>query len=326
MMGTVLVAGATGQLGTAAVKELIVRGRMVRALLRNPEAAPRFVALGAETAIGDLTQADTLTAACQGVTEIVATANAAVPSRRTDTFEAVERHGYRNLVRAAAAAGVRRFIYTSVPSLRREHSSEFFRMKTETEELIRTSGMEHVIFRADVFMDVAFAMMGSSLPLRGTEAATVLRPFPFARNHFERNKDSIDKKHIAQIPGDGTVRHAFICVDDVARFLAAAANGGASGTCTLGGPEALTYLDVVKLYEKIMGTQLLVKKTPAMVFRILSHLLRPFNPAGANIMHINYIGATEETLNDPSTQEQFQIPLTTAETFLRRKYAFAAGV
>ena len=99
-------------------------------------------------------------------------------------------------------------------------------------------------------MDVAFAMMGSSLPLRGTEAATVLRPFPFARNHYQRNKDSIDVKDITQIPGDGTVRHAFICVDDVARFLAAAVARGTSGTYTLGGPEAPTYLDVVRLYEK----------------------------------------------------------------------------
>ena len=324
-MGTVLVAGATGQLGTAAVKELIARGRMVRALIRNGEAAARFVALGAEAVIGDLTQPETLTAACHGVTEIVATANAAIPSRRTDTFEAVERHGYRNLVRAAARAGVRRFIYTSVPLSSRGNSVELFRLKRETEELIQSSGMEYVIFRADIFMDVAFAMMGSAIPLRGTEAATVLRPFSFSRNHYERNKDSIDSKHVAQIPGDGTVRHAFICVDDVARFLAAAADGGASGAYTLGGPEALTYLDVVKLYEKVIGANLHVKKTPAVVFRVLSQLLRPFNPAAANIMRLNFLGATEETLNDPSTQEQFQVPLTTAETFLRRKYAIAAG-
>lgn len=322
-MALILVVGATGQLGLAAVKELLSQGNKVRALVRDPEAMPNFRALGAEPVVGDLTQRDTLASACQGVTEIVATANAAIPSRPNDTFEAVERYGYRNLVGVAAEAGVRRFIYTSVPQLRRESSSEFFRLKRETESLIQASGMDSVIFRTDVFMDVAFAMMGSAIPLRGATAATVLRPFAFAKNHYQRNKDSIDRKHVAQIPGDGTVRHAFICVDDVARFLAAAAVGGPSGVHTLGGPDAITYLDVVKVFEKVMGTNLRVKKTPAVVFRILSQVLRPFNPAAANIMFINLIGATEETFCDPSTPTQFRVSLTSAESFLRAKYALA---
>ena len=309
----------------AAVKQLRMQGRAVRALIRKPESAQRFIELGAECAIGDLTQPATLSAACEGVKQVVATANTSVPSRSGDTFEAVERHGYRNLVRAATAAGVERIIYISVPRLRRESSSPFFRLKLETEELIRTSGLDHVIFRADIFMDVAFAMMGSGIPLRGAEAATVLRPFSFSRNHFEKIKDSIEGKQTALIPGDGKVRHAFICVDDVARFIVAAASGGPSGTYTLGGPEALTFLDVVRVFEKVLGVPLRVKKTPAVVFRILSQLLRPFNPAAANIMYINYFGATEETLNDPATQAAFQVPLTTAEAFLRGKYAIGAA-
>ncbi len=323
-MALILVAGATGQLGLAAVKELLSRGMKVRALIRDPQAAPRFRALGAEPVVGDMTQRDTLITACQGVTEIIATANVAVPSRPEDTFESVERYGYRNLVGAATEAGVRRFIYTSVPNLRRESSSKFFRLKRETEGLIQASGMDSVIFRADVFMDVAFAMMGSAIPLRGAAAATVLRPFAFARNHYQRNKDSIDRDNVAQIPGDGTVRHAFICVDDVARFLAAAAVGGPSGVHTLGGPEALSYLDVVKLFEKVIGANLRVKKTPTMVLRILSQVLRPFNPAAANIMYINLIAATEETFCDASTPAHFRVSLTSAESFLRTKYAIAA--
>jgi hypothetical protein len=55
------------------------------------------------------------------------------------------------------------------------------------------------------------------------------------------------------IPGDGTARHTFICVDDVAGFLAAAAISGPSGIHAIGGPEALTFLDIVRLYERILG-------------------------------------------------------------------------
>lgn len=318
----ILVVGATGQLGKAAVKELLTAGCSVRALIRNPDSIARFQSLGAETALGDLTDPRSLAAACAGISHVVATANAAIPTRAGDTFEAVEGRGYRNLVRAAAEAGVQRFVYTSVPVSRHESGSVFFRLKRETEQLIAASGMDHVIFRADVFMDVAFAMMGSAIPVQGAEAATALRPFAFASNHFKRVRDSIEKKRTAMVPGDGSVRHAFICVDNVARFLAAAAAGrGPAGIHALGGPEALTFLDVVRVYEKVLGVQLRVKKTPATVFRVLSKVLAPFNPAAANLMHLNYVGATEETLADPATAAAFQIPLTTAEAFLRKKSA-----
>lgn len=321
MSNAVLVVGATGQLGLAAVKELLAGGRVVRALVRSPEAASRLRSLGAEAAMGDLTQPATLAAACQGIAQVVATANASVPTRAADTFEAVERDGYRNLVRASSEAGVRRFVFTSVPRSRHAARSVFFRLKRETEQLIAASGMDYVVFQADVFMDVAFAMMGSAIPLQGSEAATALRPFAFANNHFNRVKDSIEGRRTAMIPGDGSVRHAFICVDDVARFLAAAAAGGPSGVHILGGPEALTFLDVVRLYEKVLGVELKVKKAPAVVFRILSHVLRPFNPAAANLMLLNFVGATEETLADPAVAAAFGVPLTTAEAFLRSRQA-----
>ena len=89
-----------------------------------------------------------------------------------------------------------------LPFPEHERLAPFLQYKRETERLLAASSMEYVIFRADIFMDVAFTMMGSSIPLRGAEAATVLRPFPFANRHFERIKNSIESKHIAMIPGD----------------------------------------------------------------------------------------------------------------------------
>jgi len=246
-MEMTLVIGATGQVGRAVIARLRRSARPVRAFVRSAEAAAGFQSAGIETALGDLTDASTLSRACFGATTVVATANAAVPTRRTDTFEAVERDGYRNLIRAAVSAGVRRFVFTSVPLTRHDRLSPLLRFKRETERALETSGLEHVIFRADVFMDTAFAMMGSAIPLRGAEGATVLRPFAFANRHFARIKDSIEQKGVAMIPGDGSSRHAFICVDDVAAFLAAAAISGLTGVYDIGGPEALSFLDIVRI-------------------------------------------------------------------------------
>lgn len=323
-MDTVLVVGATGQLGAAAVRQLLARGDCaVRGLVRSPEAKARLEALGAQAALGDLTQPATLMDACKGVTHIIATANAAVPSRPTDTFQSVDATGYHNLIKAAVAKGVRRFIYTSVTASNSQ--SAFFRAKRATEALLRASRLDAVIFQADIFMDVAFAMMGSEIPVRGTENATVTRPFAFARNHFQRMQDSMEKRRKAAIPGDGLKRHGFICVDDVARFLVAAVHRGSAGTYVLGGPEALGFADVVRIYEGVLGHELRIAKTPAVVFRAMSVLLRPFNPAAANLMFLNYLAATEETFPDQRTWDEFDVRPRKAEQFLRERFARAAA-
>ena len=325
-MDKILVVGATGQLGTAVVKKLTSKGAKVRAVIRNPTSAARFHSLGVETVIADLLQPESLAKACSGVSTVVATANAAVPTRATDTFEAVERDGYRSLIQAARNAGVRRFVYTSAPVSEHERLAPFLQYKRETERLLAASNMEYVIFRADVFMDVAFTMMGSSIPLRGSEAATVHRTFPFANRHFERIKNNIESKHIAMIPGTGTTRHAFICIDDVAKFLELGALGGPTGIYETGGPELLTFVDVARLYEKLLGVTLTLKRTPAWIFRVALSLMKPFTPAGANLMCLNYIAASEDSpTGGAKAIDTFQVEMTSAKAFLRSKIALAAA-
>ena len=322
-MQKVLVVGATGQLGSAAIAKLLARQADVRAFVRSDAAAQKFAALGAEAVLGDLRDPESLRAACRKVDVVVTTANAAVPTRKSDTFAAVERDGYRNLIEAAREAGVRRFIYTSAPASKYDHMTSFMRYKRETEQRLASSGMDHVIFRADIFMDVAFCMMGSNIPVRGTEDATVLRSFGFAANHFQKVQNSIERDHVAMIPGNGDKRHAFICVDDVAEFLVAAAFGGPSGTFRIGGPEALTFLDVVRIYEQILNVKLRVKKTPASVFRALSAVFGLFSPAASNLMFLNYIASKEESSTAPESALAFNVRLTPAESFLRAKARLA---
>ena len=323
-MGKTLIVGATGQTGFATVQKLRARGADVRALIRDAAQVPRLTALGVEPVQGDLTDTASLRRACDGVAVVVCTANAAAPTRSGDTFKAVERDGYRSLVGIAAAARVQRFVYTSVLPTKYTRLSRFLQYKRATEAALTASGVDSVIFRADIFMDTAFAMMGSAIPLRGAEAATVQRPFGFANRHFARIRDSIEMKRTAMIPGDGNKRHSFICVDDVASYLAAAAFGGPSGIHDIGGPEALTFLDVVRIYERILGFPLRVQRTPAAVFRIAATLLRPFAPAAANLMALNYIGTQEETVLDAAPARAFGVRLTSAEEFLRSRSALPA--
>lgn len=323
-MARILVVGATGQLGMAVVHKLLARSASVRALVRSPESAARFQQLGVQTVSGDLADAGSLARACASVDIVIATANAAVPTRRTDSFEAVDRIGYRNLIQAAVGARVRRFIYTSGALTKLYRLSPLLQCKRETETALAASDLDAVIFRTDIFMDVAFTMLGSTIPIRGSEGATVLRPFRFVSNHLKKIGNDIEQKHVMKIPGDGTARHSFICVDDVAEYLVAAISTGNAGIHTIGGPEALTLLDIAAIYERTLGIKLQVRSTPAAIFRIVAAVMRPFSPAAANLMALNYIGAVEDSFADPQAAKTFGIRLTSAEDFLRQKASLAA--
>lgn len=319
-MQRVLVIGATGQLGAAVIPPLLARGCSVRALVRSDEAAQKLMSSNVEALHGDLTDPASLELCCNGIDTIVATATATVPSLKSDTVHAVDDIGYRNLIAAAMHQGVQRFVFVSVPLAGpATPQAAIFACKRRTEALLLESGMEVVILRADAFMDVQFAFMGSDIPVRGSEAATVLRPF--ANKVFKSLRDSIREKHVAQITGSGRTRHAFIAVQDVATCCAVAACSDLRGVFDLGGPKALSFLDVVQIYERLLGTKLKIRRTPAALVRFGGIILQPFNPAVAELMRLTYSLVVEEGLPHPETEAAFGINFQTAEQFLSAKLA-----
>lgn len=66
----ILVTGATGRLGQLLVPRLLARGARVRALTRHPARANDLRAQGAETAVGDFDDGDSLRRALKGVSRL----------------------------------------------------------------------------------------------------------------------------------------------------------------------------------------------------------------------------------------------------------------
>lgn len=112
---TVLVTGVTGFTGGHLARHLASEGRSVRGLVR-PVSLVRADPLSTvmELSTGDLTDPGSLARACAGVDtvyHIAATYRTAGQS--DDAYRAVNVQGTGNLLRAAAEAGVRRFVHCS---------------------------------------------------------------------------------------------------------------------------------------------------------------------------------------------------------------------
>ncbi|MDI2131485.1 NAD-dependent epimerase/dehydratase family protein [Yinghuangia seranimata] len=109
---TVLVTGATGEVGRRFVPRLLQRGTDVRVLVRDEERGARFAALGAQVAVGELRDGGSVVKALGGVDAVV---NIAAAFRGVPDEEAwaVNHTAAVALGTAALERGVRRFVQVS---------------------------------------------------------------------------------------------------------------------------------------------------------------------------------------------------------------------
>ena len=111
-MSPVLVTGATGFMGRFLVARLVGEGRAVRVLERRPSDA--FADLAVERVIGDVTQPETLTAACAGADVVFNLAGVLSYDAKDEArLQAVNVDGLASLLAAARQAGCRRVVQVS---------------------------------------------------------------------------------------------------------------------------------------------------------------------------------------------------------------------
>jgi uncharacterized protein YbjT (DUF2867 family) len=317
----ILVVGATGQLGTAAVHKLAAGRHSVRAFVRPTSNHQHLQGSAVELAFGDLRDKESVDAACTGANAVIATANTVIPQTKY-SFDADEGQGYEALIAACQRHSVRRFVFMSVPVTPYDDKVPTFRLKRRIEQRLQQSGVPYTIFRGSLFMDDWLALIGSSIPLRGARAATLQRKFWFSRLFLKAVGHLIENHGLAIIPGSGKSRHAFIAVDDVAAFLVSALDRPQvqSAIFEIGGPEILSWDDAVAIFAKVLGRSIRAIHAPAEVFRIQQQMLESVSPASANLMGMNWLVSSIDTPYDMSTvAPMFGVSLTSVESFLWQK-------
>ena len=226
-----LVVGATGPVGLGGeiCRQLRAAGQPVRALARptaNADRVADLTRIGVELVYGDLKIPRSLRDACRGIDTVISTASMMVSRQDADTVENVDGTGQTDLVDAADAAGVRSFVYLSF-SQHIDRDFPFRNAKRAVEQRLKRSRLAYTILRPTFLMEVWLS------PIAG---------FDFAHAH-------------ARIYGHGRNPISWISMYDVARFavLFLGTPVARNATLELGGPEALSPLDVVRIFEEVGG-------------------------------------------------------------------------
>jgi len=147
---TILVAGATGRQGGAAIRHLLPNGWKLRALTRNPNgyAAKQLSGRGVEVVRGDLEDPGSLERAAHGVYGIFSVQDYWVAGFRREVQQG------KNLADIAKKTSVAHFVYSSVGGAERNTGIAPWETKWEIEKHIRKLGLPATIFRPTGFMEI----------------------------------------------------------------------------------------------------------------------------------------------------------------------------
>ena len=232
----ILVVGATGLLGTRVCERLRAEGRPVRALVRrtsNPDKVNALRSLGCQLAAGDLKDPPQIQAACQGISALISTASSTLSRQAGDSIESVDLRGQLALVNAARSSGVGRFVYVS---FRDDPSFQY--PLTQAKRFVEgaIADLNFTSIQASYFMEVWLS------PIVG---------FDYIHGR-------------ARIYGSGLNPVSWVSYRDVAEFCIAPILRSVADRSVLqvGGPEALTPLEVVKVFEEESGRHFEVETIP----------------------------------------------------------------
>ena len=285
--GLVLVVGASGNLGSEVVRQVLATGRPVRAMTRQPGAVVQLEELGAQVAEGDLLDPASVDRACDGVSVVVASAHAAL-GRGRNRPQTVDATGNRTLIDIAQATGVSHFVYVSAIGAAPDHPVDFFRIKYETGKYLQSAALSWSIVSGAAFMETQNGIAGTSVADKGK----------------------------AILFGRGDKRSNYVSVIDVAKFVVLALDDPRlrRRVVDVGGPENLTQSEVIDLYEHVTGRRAKRTHIPVPALRALRALIGPFSPLVRRLLTMGILLATEEfPLEMGETLHEFPMELTRYE-------------
>ena len=288
----ILVAGATGNLGSEICRRLRARGAAVRGLARvtsAPERVERLEAMDVDVVRGDLRDPSSLAVACRGVETVISTVSMIVTAKEGDSFDDTDNAGTRSLVDAARTAGVRHFIFVSF-DFSEFPDSPLCRAKRDVERYLVESGLTYTVLHPALFMESWLGPIIGLDPVAGT----------------------------ARILGTGENLLSYVALGDVAELAVQCVTNPAAKNATipLGGPEAMRQRDAIGIFEEVVGRPFTITQIPEEALRDQwSSAADPFSKTFAGLM----LGATQDfVVDNAEVKRSFDLDLTPVRRYAER--------
>lgn len=253
-----LVTGATGYIGGRLAPRLLDEGYAVRCLVRDPGKLRDVPwASRVEVTRGDVFDPATLTSAFEGVD----VAYYLIHSLGERGFTDVDRRAAEAFAAAARDAGVHRIVYLGGLHPEGDELSEHLASRTEVGDILLASGVPTAVLQAAVIL--------------GSGSAS----FEMLRYLTERLPAMITPRWVNN-------RIQPIAVRDVLRYLVGAAKlpADVNRTFDIGGPDVLTYAEMMQRYAKVAGLpRRILVPVPVLTPRLSSHWVNLVTPVPKSI-------------------------------------------
>jgi len=266
---TILVTGAAGFLGNNVVRRLAEQGKPVRAMVRNVDKAEKRLADvkdKIEIVQGDVADREGLKTLMRDVSTVIHLVAIAL-EKGGQTYEAVNYQGTVNVVDAAKAAGVPRFIYMSQNGADPNHFSRFLRSKGRAQEYVASSGLQWTALRPSVIFGTQDEFFNS--------IARMVRLTPLVFPNI----------------GGGTAQFQPVSVHDVAEATVRCVdNDDTIGKAfPLGGLEVLTLKEIEQRILKAMGTNRILIPGPTWLLKpavFVMEKVLPGSPVSTTLLEL----------------------------------------
>jgi NADH dehydrogenase len=260
------------------VERLLRRDHEVRALVRDPARAGWMRDRNVALVHGGLGDQQALRSLVQGADAVVHLVGIIVEVG-SQTFQRVHVDGTKHVVAAAREAGVRRLVHMSALGARPDpEATAYHRSKAAAEEVVRQSGISHVIFRPSLIAG------------EGNEVlAMLVRMLRFSP--------------IVPVIGDGRYQLQPVAAGDVAEaFAVALEREGVAGAFEIAGPVPLTYHQILDELEAALGVTRTRVSAPVPIVRFAAY-------AGMVLPNLNPITPEQlQMLLEGNTSEQNALP------------------
>ena len=292
----ILVTGGTGFVGGHVVHELRGRDLPVRCLVRDLRRGAKLAAWGCELVEGDVTNGESLCGAVAGVDTVIHLVG--IRQGRREQFQRIMVEGTRDLLAAANAVGVRRFVHMSALGTSEETKElvPYYGAKWENERQVQGSGLPYVIFRPSF----VFGPDGGILPTFVKLAK--LTP-------------------VTPIIGSGRQRIQPIWAEDLAKYFADAVGRDdvADRVFELGGPDVVSWNEFWERLKRVRGIRRPSLHIPVALMKVnalLTERLPGDIPLTRDLLKMLEQG--DNVVSNDAAVQAFRLPLLSLDDQLRR--------